>query len=498
MPIPATPKQLKKEAPSSSRKSRSTTKSLAASSTIASGRLEHDPTSIPFPASPCPSSPALAPTPVRPTRASSSRSHLGSHISSSSLSSTSPRQPLPPAEHSLFLLHNALSVTLALHLATHPPVLGPRSSNSLAKDPLGCIEEQIVLKAVANYDGIDGLKETVENGAGRKFSVEDLRRLLWLYEWDGKDTWTASSKRTIVDMDGSSQDDPFVDDHPAPSTSVNSSALASNLLNIGLRPARTLSRSTRSPTHTYTFDLAVSYTPALGGILGAISRWSSKTEDRRAEVNRRLHRWVELCQKEDTSSQDVPEGESSASRNRVRKVPMKVLEDLPVLANTPSRRGSISQKPPSSTLSHSSTAPSTPSTPARYQSIPSTPLRQVLFPPSSPSTSLLSTPLKSLSLVPPSTPTRTPGSTTPAARRQAMADRIAAKSGGGSVPSFAVASSPASGILGAAGFQVVKRGGNLASTPKKGSDGQRIYTADELKRRSTLSRSIGFAESIYM
>jgi hypothetical protein len=67
-----------------------------------------------------------------------------------------------------------------------------------------------------------------------------------------------------------------------------------------------------------------------------------------------------------------------------------------------------------------------------------------------------------------------------------MADRIAAKSGGPSL------SSPAPSTSLEAGFQP------KSAVKRRDKGGRRIYSQEELSRRSTLSRAIGFAESIYM
>jgi hypothetical protein len=323
----------------------------------------------------------------------------------------------------------------------------------------------MVLKGVANYDGFNGVKETVENGAGRKFSLEDLRRLAWLYEWDGEALPTPKSKK-IAAVAALDNDDPFLASSPPPSPL--------SLMDITLTPARTLSRGTRAPTYTYTFNLSITHTPSLGGLHGSLGRWSSLASSRRDELTRRLHRWVDLCREEEAKHGD--EGDVPSVRGRVRQVPMKVLEPLPgamgastgalgelMSSNTGREKVPVSLgAPPAGTAS-----------PAR-----------ILFP-STPSSSSKPT---SLLATPPQTPTKTsvhpPNSL--AARRQAMADRIAAKSGGPSLSSPAPSSS-----LGA-GFQP------KSAVKRRDKGGRRIYSQEELSRRSTLSRAIGFAESIYM
>ncbi|KAL7415740.1 hypothetical protein BDY24DRAFT_413308 [Mrakia frigida] len=377
--------------------------------------------------------------------------------------SSSPSASLPPALHSLFLLHTSLSVTLSLHLATHPPVLPPRTSFQKLQDPFGYDEEEIVLEKVANFEGASGIREVVENGAGRKFALEDLRRLTWLYEWDGQDLPTSTSRSLSTLTPGPSSS-------ASPSKPSSSSTTLPSLLSLSLAPTRTLSKQTRQPTNTYAFNLAVKHSAHMGGVIGAIGRWSSKQDERTKEVRRRLDRWVELCREEELEFGD--EGDLPSAKV-VKNLPMKVLQPLPGASaglGMGGRSAAVSLgNPPASTM--------------RKSLLPGANLNSSL----SPGRVLFPGPSTSTGTPPPTTPTKgaSSSSLSVTARRQALHDRIAAKASSSSSGGFL--STPAG--LGDA---------FIDASVQKGRAGRKLMDRDELKRRSILSRLGGVAEAVFM
>ncbi|KAK4685292.1 hypothetical protein P7C73_g4865, partial [Tremellales sp. Uapishka_1] len=123
--------------------------------------------------------PPLAPFPTPP----SSRHRSGPVLSSppqpvftspsSSKRTYSHRTALPPHLQTLLKLHQAFNLALALHIATHPPVLPPHSATTT----------KVLLPNLTNFLAI---KESVERSSGRRFGLPELGRLAWMYDWDGK------------------------------------------------------------------------------------------------------------------------------------------------------------------------------------------------------------------------------------------------------------------------------------------------------------------------
>lgn len=395
---------------------------------------------------------------------------------------------LPPALHSLFLLHTALSVTLSLHLATKPPNPPPRTQENKAKNPLGFEAEDVEFKAVANYEGQSGLRELVENGAGRRFPIEDLRRLFWLYEWDGNALPpSTTTSRTLTPG------------RVVPPTATTTKPTAPSLLSLTLTPTRTLSKSTGKETHTYAFNLTVPHSPHLGGVVGAVGRWSAKQGERSTEVRRRLDRWVSLCQADEAKFGDGGSAADLPTAKMVKSLPMKVLTPLPGAATGPGG-GMVSAGRSATSVSLANAPPST--------------MRRNLLAANPPTSTLSPSPKRILSFgadqtpaapnTPPATPTKgaaAGGATTPlssssvAAKRQSMRERMLAKeaasSSSGNHGAFLQTPLGLGLGLGDAFIDAsVQRGRQAAS--------RKLLDRDELKRRSILSRLGNVAEGVFL
>ena len=396
--------------------------------------------------------------------------------------------PLPKHLSHLLAFHRAFSLSLAHTLAAHPPVLPPPTTRELARDPRGLNEQIVLLKGVANWEGTKGIREVVERGAGRKCTGGDLKRLLWLYEWDGQAlpvvapaAAAVAAPVTPTAVSDSPTDPFFLPPPPPPAGSPAEVDASRSLLSLSLSPTRTLAKGTRTQTHSYAFNLRLPVSGFAGGVVGSIGRWSADQQKREAAVRRRLERWAEL-------------GGGSV-------LPMKVLQPLPG-ATIPAgaTSGSAILGPPSSP---SSTTPvvvgggcgsnrrvvggSATALPTPPQSSHSQSVRRLLFPSPTSSSTASSDPAvgPSSSATPPSTPTKAAPLSAASDRRQSLRDRIAAKE---------AASAPLGGLFAAAGI----RPASVAGDKGKASSEGRMLSREELKRRSTLSRLAGVAEAVFM
>ena len=391
--------------------------------------------------------------------------------------------PLPTGLSHLLAFHRALSLSLAHTLAAHPPVLPPPSARELARDPRGLTESTVLLRGVANWEGTKGIREVIERGAGRKCTGGDLKRLLWLYEWNGQALPEMDGKQAVVVSAGPltptpSSDSPtdpfFLPPVPQAGTPAETDA-ARSLLSLSLSPTRTLAKGTRAQTYSYAFNLLLPISGFAGGVVGSIGRWSADQQKREAALRRRLERWAEL--------------------GGGPTLPMKVLQPLPgastasgatsgaAILGLPSSPGSTTPVVVGRLAGATTAALPTPPQSGHSQSV-----RRLLFPspsassstPASGSGTLAGAPSSSSS-TPPSSPTKAPPASD---RRQSLRDRIAAKE---------AAQAPLGGLFAAAG---IRPGGGAANKGK--APELRVLSREELKRRSTLSRLAGVAEAVFM
>jgi hypothetical protein len=153
-----------------------------------------------------------------------------------------------------------------------------------------------------------GVKESVERISGRNFGMGELRRLRWIWDWDGNVDGVPEEFRKGGDGKGKSKqrtedNDPF----SAPSSSETNIKTSSSYL---LTPTRTIDPRSSRRTHTYGIGITLVLTPpevlSAGNTLlgsrgvgsaagmGAVGRWSAGGERRAKEVEEKLSKWVEM------------------------------------------------------------------------------------------------------------------------------------------------------------------------------------------------------------
>lgn len=207
---------------------------------------------------------------------------------------------LPPHLANLLALHKSFDLALSLHVATHPPVLPPLDTSLIPLHEYGLKPLDINLEALTNYVA---LKPMVEKSCGKRFGLSELKRLMWLWQWN-----QAELSPEISTVRRSAQDNnPFVDD-PLPTDSHKSPNLTACY---NVTPTRTIDTTTSRRVHTYGFGIRVTLTPReaasycntlhagsdsygnAGKAVGAVARWSAGSEARCKEVERRLWAWVD-------------------------------------------------------------------------------------------------------------------------------------------------------------------------------------------------------------
>lgn len=211
---------------------------------------------------------------------------------------------LPPHLANLLALHKSFDLALSLHVATHPPVLPPLDTSSIAAHEYGLKSLDVDLEALTNYVAI---KPIVEKSCGKRFGLSELKRLMWLWHWDHEnDELSAGTDNYSL---------PAVDANPFVDNPVSDSSIGSKPNSLtacySVTPTRTIDATTSRRVHTYGFGIRITLTPReaasycntlhdgadsygnAGKAVGAVARWSAGSEARCKEVERRLWAWVD-------------------------------------------------------------------------------------------------------------------------------------------------------------------------------------------------------------
>ncbi|CAA7259548.1 unnamed protein product [Cyclocybe aegerita] len=372
------------------------------------------------------------------------------------------KQPLPRPLTRLHNLHTALQHALSHALATC--AISPTADSSIVRNVLNHI-------SLTTYSGFS-----------TSFELDDLKRLCWLWEWDGYSLEGTQKKEE--------EDNPFLESY----SNTPTSDWTRGSMGLIISPATHYSKVDRKrvPAYGIGIEVEMDIDKDMESGMAAVARWTAGSDKRRSEFLTKLERWVEI-HKDGSSIPNVPLAaipELSAS---------KVSALTRTLAScSPSAASSIKLPGPPSSPSRSPTKRSArefaisfpgdlSSTSPRKKStvlFPQTPSRhqRVAGPPDTPS-SAASSPSKDSSI--PSTPVHqrisndTPVQTPTSSRRQALYERVRQRS---------LSSSPTK----------VQRHSILVSPTKMTRDQLLKLSQDQMRRRCLLGRLGGVAESIWM
>jgi hypothetical protein len=114
-----------------------------------------------------------------------------------------------------------------------------------------------------------------------QFEVDDLRRLCWIWEWDGI---TLPS----VPPSSAEDDNPFLEEKPAPKD------WSRGAMGIVLSPATHHSRvdSKRFPAYGIGIEVEMDIDKDMLGGMAAVARWTAAGESRREAFREKLNNWV--------------------------------------------------------------------------------------------------------------------------------------------------------------------------------------------------------------
>ncbi|KAF9263549.1 hypothetical protein L218DRAFT_321843 [Marasmius fiardii PR-910] len=226
---------------------------------------------------------------------------------------------LPPHLSRLQTTQTALQHALSHALATC--AVSPSSDTGIVRNVLNHI-------SLGTYTGLP-----------TQFTIQDLRRLCWLWEWDG----TADPDTLKTEDD---DENPFVDSSDPPPKDWTRGSMG---FIVSAASHFSKGEGKRVPAYGLGIEVEMDIDKDMGGGMAAVARWTAAADARRREFHDKLIAWNEI---------------HSDSKN----IPLVPLANLPKL--------SISAKPSSLTRMFASVSP---------KAMSSRTMSEALAPPSSPS-----------------------------------------------------------------------------------------------------------------
>ncbi|TDL29229.1 hypothetical protein BD410DRAFT_817428 [Rickenella mellea] len=392
--------------------------------------------------------------------------------------------PLTPATSSRKRVQTPL--TLPPHLARLHNIqtsLNRALAHALATSAVSPTSDTGIVPNVLNHHTL-----TAAGGLSANCTLDDLRRLCWLWEWDGK-------KLPKAEFDS---DNPFLDSP----TSEHPKQWTRGAMGLVVTPTTHLLKTAerRVPAYGLGIEVEMDIDKDMRGGMAAVARWTAAGEGRMKEITRKLHRWVE-----------IHEGHAT--------VPPLPFADLPALTQA-TKQSALTQRlaslsPKSPKPSSSSTVLQTPPSPSRSSPIKArvTPVKRGVKEFAIPPTPVSLPRMKSMIPFP-----QTPSSKlylTPSASNPRTPSIIAASSSSGPTTPVNRASdtatstpeTPSTSRREALYERIRKRSESQPSTPSKSriasaggmtKDQLLKLSQEELRRRCLLGRLGNVAEGIWM
>lgn len=175
--------------------------------------------------------------------------------------------PLPPNLSRLLNIQTTLQQALSHALASS--ALSPSSDTGVVRDVLTHV-------SLTNYSGLS-----------TTFEVDDLRRLCWLWEWNGK---KLPVTKEAADED---EDNPFLDapEIPAPPKDWSRGGMG-----FVVTPTTHFIRSggTRVPAYGIGVEVEIDIDKDMAGGMAAMARWTADAESRKAQFRSKLGKWSKV------------------------------------------------------------------------------------------------------------------------------------------------------------------------------------------------------------
>lgn len=172
---------------------------------------------------------------------------------------------LPSHLTRLFNIQIAVQQALSHALATC--AVAPTSDSGIVKNVLNHL-------SLKTYSGLT------------TFEIDDLKRLCWLWEWDGTSLGCLKQKPTPVEEE---EDNPFLDRTP-----ISGVEWTRRSMGFVLSSATHYSKSDRKrvPAYGIGIEVEMDIDKDMGGGMAAVARWTAASTKRRIEFRRKLEQWA--------------------------------------------------------------------------------------------------------------------------------------------------------------------------------------------------------------
>jgi hypothetical protein len=190
--------------------------------------------------------------------------------------STVKRRPAKPKAAQLELPSH-LSRLLSIHTAIQHAL-----SHALATCAVSPNSDTGIVPSVLNH-----LSLATYAGLTTRFDADDLRRLCWLWEWDGK---TLEGNKTAERAQEDEEENPFLESSkPAQSKDWTRGAMG-----FIVSPSSHYSKGAgkRVPAYGVGIEVEMDIDKEMTGGMAAVARWTAAGETRRQEAREKLERWV--------------------------------------------------------------------------------------------------------------------------------------------------------------------------------------------------------------
>jgi len=126
------------------------------------------------------------------------------------------------------------------------------------------------------------------SGLSTTFEVDDLRRLCWLWEWNGKKLPTAK------EADDEDEHNPFLDTPEVPTPPKDWSRGGMGFV-VTSATHFTRSGGSRVPAYGVGIEVEIDIDKDMGGGMAAVARWTADSESRKAQIKSKLEKWFKVC-----------------------------------------------------------------------------------------------------------------------------------------------------------------------------------------------------------
>jgi len=182
---------------------------------------------------------------------------------------TKEQQPTPLPANLTRLLNIQTTLQQALSHALATCALSPSSDTGIVRDVLTHI-------SLTNYSGLS-----------TTFEIDDLKRLCWLWQWDGKKLPSAK------EADDEDEDNPFLDTPEAPPPPKDWSRGGMGFV---VTPTTHFTRSggIRVPAYGIGIEVEIDIDKDMGGGMAAVARWTADGETRKTQFKSKLEKWLKV------------------------------------------------------------------------------------------------------------------------------------------------------------------------------------------------------------